>query len=186
MKNLIFVLIFVLISSTAASAKEIAGINMPDNLKLDNKTLVLNGTGVIKKFLFKVYAIGLYLEKKSSDENELLNQDKPYIIRLHFVRDDIPAENIIEAWNAGFEKSTDKKITPIKKEIEQFNSYFTETIRENNVFQFEYIPGTGTRVLINNQLKGTIPGWQFKKALLSIWIGKNPRDSGVKDDLLDK
>jgi hypothetical protein len=160
---------------------------MPDNLKSGSDNLTLNGAGVIKKMFFKVYVIGLYLDKVSKDENVLLNQDKPYIIRMHFVRDGISADKIIEAWNTGFGKATGGKTDNIKNEIKQFNAFFEgNEIKENYIFQFDYKPGAGVRVYINGKMKGTIGGFNFRKALLGIWLGADPRDSGVKDDMLGK
>jgi hypothetical protein len=187
MKKLIFWAFILIISFNSLSSREISGITMPETLKMDNQTLVLNGCGVIKKFLFKVYAIGLYLESKTSDWNKLLYEDKPFVIRLHFLRNGISDEQIIDAWNTGFNKNTDVKASTIQNEINSFNALFKGfTVNENNIFQFDYMPGVGTRVYINGQLKGNIGGYYFKRALIGIWIGKEPRDDGVKDKLLGK
>jgi hypothetical protein len=180
----LFILVFTFV---ALNCREVKGIEMPDNLKSGSDNLTLNGAGVIKKMFFKVYVIGLYLDKVSKDENVLLNQDKPYIIRMHFVRDGISADKIIEAWNTGFGKATGGKTDNIKNEIKQFNAFFEgNEIKENYIFQFDYKPGAGVRVYINGKMKGTIGGFNFRKALLGIWLGADPRDSGVKDDMLGK
>lgn len=187
MKKIIVVAVILTLSLYSLISKEISGITMPDNLTLDNQTLVLNGCGVIKKFLFKVYAVGLYLETKTNDWNKLLNEDKPFIIRLHFLRNGISDEQIIDAWNTSFNKNTDVKASTIQNEINSFNSLFKGiTINENNILQFDYKPGVGTRVYINGQLKGNIGGYYFKRALIGIWIGKEPRDEDVKEKLLGK
>ena len=180
------VILVIAITISSLFSREIKGINVPENLKMGNENLVLNGAGVIKKFLFKVYIIGLYLDKKNQDENQLLNQDKSYILRLHFVRNGISAEKIVESWNTGFGKATGGKTDPIKNEISQFNSFFNFEVNENDIFQFEYKPGSGTKVIINNKQKGIIGGFAFRKALLGIWLGKDPRDEGVKEKLLGK
>ncbi len=38
-----------------AAAKELAGVNMPDTVSIGGKTLKLNGLGLRKKAIFKVY-----------------------------------------------------------------------------------------------------------------------------------
>jgi long-chain acyl-CoA synthetase len=52
---------------TAALAGELAGITLPDTLKAGEKTLKLNGLGLRKKAVFKVYVSGLYLESPSKN-----------------------------------------------------------------------------------------------------------------------
>ena len=46
---------------TTALAGELAGVTLPDTLKAGEKTLKLNGLGLRKKAVFKVYVGGLYL-----------------------------------------------------------------------------------------------------------------------------
>ena len=40
--------------ATQASAANIAGVNMPDQLQYGGKTMVLNGAGIRKKFFMKL------------------------------------------------------------------------------------------------------------------------------------
>ncbi len=167
-------------------AKNIGGAEMPDKLMLESTNLTLNGGGVIKKFFLKVYAIGLYLENKSGDANSILNSDKPYIIRMHFLRGGITSDKINDSWKEGFGKATGNNTASIQNEINKFIAIFNFEIQDNNIFQFEYKPGAGTKVFVNNSLKGTISGFAFKKALLGIWLGAKPRDEDVKEAMLGK
>jgi len=52
---------------TAALAGELEGAPLADTLKAGEKTLKLNGLGLRKKAMFKVYVGGLYLESPSKD-----------------------------------------------------------------------------------------------------------------------
>jgi len=186
MKKVLLVAILLLITSFFANSREIAGIEMPEFIKSGNENLVLNGTGVIKKLIFKIYAIGIYIGAKSRDANAIMYQDKPYIIRMHFLRT-IGKDKMVESMNTGFYKSTGHKPETLKKEIEHLNAMFTEKeLKENQILQFEYIPGTGTKITLDGKLKGNIPGFPFKRALIGIWLGSEPRDEGVKEKLLGK
>ena len=46
-------------------AGEVAGVKMADTVSVEGKTLKLNGMGLRKKVVFKVYVAGLYLETPS-------------------------------------------------------------------------------------------------------------------------
>jgi hypothetical protein len=181
-----FLLLAVFFGLTASMfSKSIAGKEFPDNLKIGKYNLVFNGGGVIKKFLFKVYAIGLFTESKTSDANAILN-NKPYAIRIHFIHNGVTDDKIKEAWKEGFHKSTGGNVAPLQKEFETFMSYFKGTYNENDTYQFEYVPGEGTKIIINWKVQGVIPGAGFAKALAGIWIGSDPRDNDVKNDMLGK
>ena len=186
MKNIFILLLIIALASTIMISKDTGGKNLPDNIKIENNNLVLNGAGVIKKFFFKIYAIGLYLPEKSNDPKKILKADKAMSLKMHFIRNDIDVAKILEGWDEGFKKSTGNNISAIKNEINTFKSCFKNNIKEDDTFQYDYIPGTGTRIYINNQLKATITGMNFKAALFGIWLGEDPRDDGVKDKLLGK
>jgi predicted transcriptional regulator YdeE len=185
MKRLIIMLVVLAFALSQLSAYEEGGITLPATKKLGDKTLVYNGAGTIKKFFFKIYVIALYVEKKTSDANYLLNKDVPYIIYMHFRHNGISDEKIIDAWNEGFKKATNGKTDKIKQQIAQFDGYFKgiET-NEDDTYRFEYMPGVGTKVYINNKYKGTVKGFNFKRALLGIWLGNDPRDDDVKEEML--
>ena len=72
----------------------------------------------------------------------------------------------------------------LTKELEQMLSYFKGKMHAGEEAVFDYIPGTGTRITINDEVKGVIPGKDYFRAMLSIWIGENPVGRGFKDDVL--
>jgi hypothetical protein len=58
------------------------------------------------------------------------------------------------------------------------------TVKEGDVIYLDYIPGSGTRVTINGENKGLIPGRDFNNALLDIWLGEEPADKSLKKAML--
>ncbi|HQR47488.1 MAG TPA: chalcone isomerase family protein, partial [Thermoanaerobaculia bacterium] len=69
-----------------AAARELSGVTMPDTVTVGEKTLKLNGMGLRKKAIFKVYVGGLYLEAPSKDAAAILAADAARAIRLQYVR----------------------------------------------------------------------------------------------------
>ena len=47
-----------------------------------------------------------------------------------------------------------------------------------------YKPGKGVAVIINNKMKGVMPGLEFKKALFAIWLGGKPASGKLKKGML--
>ncbi len=78
-----------------AAAKELAGVNMPDTLSVAGKTLRLNGVGLRKKAIFKVYVGGLYLEAPTKSAAAALAADAPRVLRMHFLRS-IEKEKLVD------------------------------------------------------------------------------------------
>jgi len=169
MKRIILLLVCILIVS-ALSSLEIGKVNLPDEMSLENDVLVLNGAGLRKKLIIKVYAAGLYLNEKSSNSNTVLEADSPMAIRMHFIYKSVSEEKLINAWNEGFELA--EASAELQPKIDTFNSYFSDAAKKGDIYDIIYEPGKGTSVYIKDQLMGTIEGLDFKKAVFAIWLGE--------------
>src|SRR6266540_1594924 len=82
---------------SVALAGELSGATLPNTLKVGDKTLKLNGLGLRKKAVFKVYVGGLYLESPSKDAGAILMAEQAKAIRMHFLRDLTKAQ-LVEAF----------------------------------------------------------------------------------------
>ena len=59
-----------------------------------------------------------------------------------------------------------------------------KTAKIGDVIYIDYLPGAGTRITVNGAVKGAIPGEDFNRALLRIWLGDSPADSDLKKGML--
>jgi len=183
----IFLLCFVLVLIFAVQegfGREIAGVAVPETMSLNNKELVLNGAGIRKKFFVKVYVGALYLTAKRTTADQILSDGGPKRILMSFLYKEVSAEKLVDGWNDGFgSNNSPEELKALQDRIDQFNSLFA-TVHKGDVIRLDYIPDEGTRVLINDMLKGTVPGEDFSSALLKIWLGREPADGGLKDAML--
>ena len=186
MKRLSLLIGMALLVSTTAFSVEIGGVQMPETLKAGETTLVLNGAGLRKKLWIKVYAGGLYLEKKTKKQKTIIDADAPMAVRMHFIYNGVSAKKLIDAWDEGFEAATGDNIDPIKAEIAQFNGMFTKEAMRNDVYDIIYVPEVGTTVSLNGKPLGTVKSLEFKKALFAIWLGDKPADDGLKEGMLSE
>ena len=182
-----FLLLFVaLVSVTISNAQiEVGGVTLPKTLEFKSETLQLNGAGVREKFWIDLYAGGLYLQEKSSDAKQIMDANKPMAIRLHIVSKLITSKKMIDAVDEGFENSTNKNTAPLASEIKKFKGFFSDEIKQNDVFDLVYIPGSGVVSYKNGEEKGTIKGIAFKKALFGIWLSKKPAEDDLKEAMLN-
>ena len=167
-KLLVVVLLFMVLSSITYGLK-IGGKILPDQIKAGENTLILNGAGIRKKVIFKVYAGALYLLEKNNNAQTIIQADEPIAVKMHFIYKSVAPEKLIEAWNSGFGKSDTSNL---QEEIATFNSYFAKDAKKDDIYDIIYVPEQGTSVYMNTELKGTIQGLEFKKAVFSIWLGE--------------
>lgn len=166
---------------TAALAGELAGVTLPDTLKAGEKTLKLNGLGLRKKAMFKVYVGGLYLESPSKDAGAILMADQAKAIRMHFLRDLTKAQ-LVEAFQEGFEANV-KDRAPQKAAFDRMLALVPD-VKEGSTLTFAYLPGKGTTLSAGNKELGVFEGKGFADAVFAIWLGPKPPSEDLKKGML--
>ena len=165
--------------------KKVGGVEIPEKLKAGKTTLVLNGAGVREKMWIDLYACGLYIEKKTTNAQEIIDSKEPCAIKIHIVSKLISSEKMNNAVEEGFEKSTGGNIAELRKRIDAFKAIFAkEEIQKNDIYDIVYVPGKGTLIFKNGKIQPVIKGYDFKQALFAIWLGNEPADDDLKEELL--
>lgn len=187
MKTLFVSIITLALTIPTQAQVTINDVTLPATMKAGDETVSLNGGGIRKKLFFKLYVGGLYLKSKTSDAKTVINSDEAMAVKLEITSSMISSENMSEAINEGFEKSTDGNTAPLKDKISKFVDTFKKSeIVEGNVFDIVYVPGTGVESYKNGKLQSTIEGLDFKKALFGIWMCDEPADEDLKQKMLGK
>ena len=186
LKHILLFSLLALLALPSFSQTEMEGVSLKSEITMDGQKLVYNGAGVRKKYFFKLYVGALYLPQKLSSGSMIVKGDQPMLIQLNIISDLITSEKMIESVNEGFEKSTGGNTSPIQTEIDQIIATFKDEIKDGDVFNLMYLPGTGVKVYKNGTLGATVKGMEFKKALFGIWLGDDPVASGLKDGMLGK
>lgn len=185
MKKLIF--LFLLCVAFQSHALELAGVKLDDTVQIDAHQLVLNGAGVRTKFLVKVYVIALYLSEKSHMAEAVLAGNGAKRISLQMVRD-VSGKLFFDGLNASIlaNHSAAEMVTlePKVDRLLKFISTIPE-LKKGETLNLDYIPGLGTKILIDGIDKGYIEGEDFNRALLKIWLGQKPVNKALKQVLLD-
>lgn len=187
MKTLFVSIIALALTLPTQAQVTINDVTLPATMYAGEQTVSLNGGGIRKKLFFKLYVGGLYLTNKSSDAKAIINADEAMAVKLEITSSMISSENMSEAINEGFEKSTGGNVAPLKDKISKFVDTFKKSeIVEGNVFDIVYVPGTGVESYKNGKLQSTIEGLDFKKALFGIWLCDEPADEDLKAKMLGK
>jgi len=185
MKKILFsTSILVMLSCLFSQAQtKINGITFPDSYTAGKEKLTLNGGGTREKYWMDMYVAALYLTAKNKDGNSIVSANSSMAIRMCIVSGLITSERMTEAVDEGFKKSTGGKMDAYKDKIDKFRKAFSEPIKVGDVFDIVY---NGEKLFIykNNTLKAEIEGLDFKKAVFGIWLGKEPADSDLKDEML--
>jgi len=171
-------------SFPAFAAREVEGVLLQETLESNGQQLVLNGAGVRSKWFLDLYVAGLYLEEESTDAREVIGADRPMVLRLDIISGLISSKKMEEATREGFRHAAATGYPAGAEQVDAFIDVFREEIKEGDRFELAYLPGEGVRVSKNGELRATLTGLPFKQALIAIWLGEQPAQQSLKQDLL--
>lgn len=185
--RILMVLVLMCACAVSSQAKEIAGVDVADQITRDDGTkLQLNGAGIRSKFVFKVYLAMLYLENPSDQAQQVISDDGAKQLIMHFLYKEVAGDDLVEAWNEGFNNNgSSEQLAALGDEIASFNALF-DTVKSGDRIVLDYSEATGTRVIIRGEQKGVIAGKAFSDLLLSIWLGDKPVGAELRAALLGK
>lgn len=171
----------------SAQAVVVEGARYESTVLLGGERLVLNGVGVRRRFVFDIYAGGLYVPQRASRTEELVTQPGPKRVALRFLRD-VDGELFVSSLHNGLKANhTESELARWKPQVDALTRTI-QTIalaRRGDSVNFEFTPEDGTRVTVNGVTRGPlIPGADFYAAVLRVWLGETPADAGLKKGML--
>jgi hypothetical protein len=169
------------------SAQDLGGVKLTPTVQVAGSTLQLNGAGVRYRFVVKVYAAALYLGTRATTPEAVLGQPGPKRMHVVMLRD-IDANELGRLFTRAMQDNASK---------ESFSKSIPGTLRMADIFSakkrlaagehfsVDWVPGQGTLVLVNGVAQGDpIKEPEFFDALMRIWLGHNPADRMLKEQLL--
>ena len=177
-------IIFILIFSISLFAKEIGGVEIPQNLTLNSQTLSLQGAGIRSKFIFDIYVGALYLKNKIDNPQKIIDNNNTSDIRMVITSSLVTGAKMKEGFSDDFKviKTLGYKIDDniLKKFLQTFNT----KVHKRDIYDFAYFPNNGLIIYKNGNIISTIKNINFKKALYAIWLGKKPAQESLKKKML--
>ena len=173
----------------AVPAAEVAGVKLDDKVRVapNAPELALNGAGVRTRFFLKIYVAGLYVTEKKTAASDVLALSGPKRMHLAMLRE-VTGQQMSDAITEGFQANNSPADQGrYKAQIAELagNMNALGAVKKGDALAFEYLPDTGTRLLLNGEAKGkAIADEGFYRALLNVWLGDKPVDADLKKGLL--
>ncbi len=172
----------------AASAADIEGVRVDEQIAAPGGQLVLNGAGVRTKLAFmKLYVGALYLPAKKTVAEEIIKDAGAKRVAIHVLIDELTAKDLTASLNNAIAANhIPAEIALIEGRLRDLNRMMSTVgvLKKGGTVFLDYIPNIGTRVTINGEEKLVIKGEDFFQALLRIWIGNKPVDGTLRRAML--
>lgn len=178
-----------LFAAVPAHAADVAGVRFDDRTTVAGTDLALNGAGLRTRFMLKVYAMGLYLPRRADTPDAIATVAGPKRILIVTLRE-LTAEQFADALVDGLKKNhSEAEFARLQARSDELRSALLalKAAPAGTQIRLEWLPGSGTRLSVGNDARGKdIPGEDFYRALLRIWLGDKPVDTDLKNALLGK
>jgi hypothetical protein len=165
-----------------AFAREREGVVAPPTIEVEGRTLNLMGMGLRKKLWFKVYLASLYLENPTADAAQVISSDQIKRVQMNMLRD-LERGKIVEAVQEGFQRNSGPQMPTLSERLDRFLRAVPD-LRGGQTIVITYYPGRGTVIKAGGGEEVSLPGKDFADALFSVWLGKQPVDGELKQEML--
>lgn len=182
-------LILLLLSSPALATVDVANVAFDDHATVAGQVLTLNGAGLRTRFIFKIYAIGLYLPQKTTSAE--IATTEPGAKRIRFVmKRSVSADELVDAFEKALHaNNSEAELQAVGGRLEQFRKLLKSLggAEQGSEYLLDYVPGVGTQLTVDGVVKDApIPGDDLFQALMRAWLGPRPAQEHLKEALLGK
>ena len=166
-----------------AHAAELDGIQLPDKLQVDGKTLYLNGSGLRTYSILNlhIYVASLYLEHPSTNPDEILRSPDTKLMTVTFERG-ISEDRARNAWRENLETNCPAPCHLESADVERFLS-LVPAMNAGDHYNLLF-KQNGATVTVNGQQIGSFSKRQFADVMLSTFIGPYSRLPELRRALL--
>ena len=175
---------------TNAAAIEVSGAKLDDRVTIGDQTLILNGAGGLTRAGTKMYVAAFYMRvrKKTLQEvSELTWWAKRITVTM--LRD-TSSDDLGESIVSGIRKNSTQEetrrfglqLTKIGEALSKFPK-----LRKGASLSLDWVPNRGTVVVVDGTaVCDPIPDEAFYEAILKVWLGNEPVDVNLRNDMLGR
>ncbi|NBC38802.1 chalcone isomerase family protein [Corallococcus exiguus] len=161
-----------LLVGAAAHAGQAGGVNMPDSLQVEGRTLALTHMELKKKLFFNVYVWSLYMEEEPTCFKEAVSSNSLKRLHFRFLRT-ISKDQLVGSFREGLRQNPAMRQDALNQSLEKLLSSLHD-VRKGDDLVLTYLPGSGLHVSGGASGGVHIPGKSFADALFSSWLDTHP------------
>jgi len=151
-------------------------------VEVQDQRLTLKGAGLLRYMAFiKAYAGALYLPDSAPSDTVLAPVAKRLELAYYHA---IRSEDFAKATRTKMRDNIDAdQARKLQARIERLAAMYRD-VEPGDRYALTYLPGEGTRLSLNGEVLGFIPGDDFAVAVFSMWLGDHPIDETFRNALL--
>jgi hypothetical protein len=165
-----------------SAAAELEGVRFADQYRSGNVAMRLGCVGLLRyKLIIKAYVAALYLGEGSASGDVFA--DVPKRLELSYFWG-IRSSDFGKAGDEILARNVDARtFEALRPRLDRMNALYRD-VKPGDRYSLTYVPGVGTELALNGSPLGVIDGADFGAAYFRIWLGDQPIDLKLRDQLL--
>lgn len=165
-------------------AARVAGVTLPDSVDVGGQKLKLNGTALLKRLVFRVYVVALYLPAPAHEAEAVVNPDVPKVLILQFLRA-VSREALVTPLKGDFARNAGEHGKRARAQITKLLAVVKD-MKKGDRLTFTYEPRKGSTITMTDGTTATFEGKDFADSFLLIYVGPSPPKEEMKRRLLGR
>jgi hypothetical protein len=164
---------------------EILGVRFAPEKVIEGKTLKLNGVAYRKALgFFKVYVVGLYLERPTGDPQEVITSEQVKQLHFHYLSDRVTAKKLRDGFLDLMKECNPTEMYERNEEdVQLYASWLDKDMRPGLTSISTYVPGKGLTLEYQGKERGTIANKEFIEMYYRYNFGEKA-DKKIRKNLL--
>ena len=159
-------------------------MKLPETMKAGGQELTLNGAALLKKLVYRVYVVALYLPAPVHEAEAAVNPDVPKVLMLHFLRA-VSREALVSPLEQDFARNAGEKAKRASGQIAKLLRVIKD-MKKGDRMTFTYEPGKGSTITMTDGTTATFEGKDFADSFLLLYVGPSPPKEEMKRRLLGR
>lgn len=151
--------------------------------EVEGQRLPLRGTGLLQYLKLDIYSGAFYApEHVDTPEEALADVPKSLILQYHR---GIKVKWMQQASERILKKNPAVDLQALKPRLDLIAGAY-QKVEKGDRYELRYAPGKGTTLLLNDREVIQVPGEDFARAYLGIWLSEKPANARFRDSLLGR
>lgn len=168
-------------TTTTTRQVRLGTIVIPAEVKIGPHVVPLRGGTTLRFFGLQIYYVALY-QDPSVPVTDLFATTRPLQLMIHYLRP-VTRQQFIDTTRNHIEDNPAHDLTKLRKRLDYLYSKYSN-VQRGDVYILQWRIGEGTTITLNNANAVNIPGDDFARAFLGIWLGPGRENQDFKRRLL--
>ncbi len=173
--------------SVHVCAVDLKAIQAMQKAKVDRQDVYLNGIGEVKYLGHSIYIATLYLQEKSSIDEDIIASHSNKRIEMRFYADEFFAKRFARNLATSIKMNNKTEDWSLQRgNVQRLLAVFKGVFKKGDVLQFDFAHEKWVKVRLNKKELITLRNTSFAPVLLKAWFGDKSSNPEFKKGLRGK